>query len=52
MLYSVRLISPAFNNVYDALSEEQKAKFRMLGQQLQQFGQTARIARDSAAEPE
>ena len=40
ILYSVRLISPAFNNVYDALSEEQKAKFRMLGQQWQQFGQS------------
>jgi hypothetical protein len=35
VLYAVRLISPAFNNVYDSLDDEQKARFRTIAQQLQ-----------------
>jgi hypothetical protein len=39
VLYAVRLISPAFNNVYDSLTDEQKARFATIGRLLQQHGQ-------------
>jgi len=32
MLYAVRVVSPAFNTLYDSLSNEQKERFKALGQ--------------------
>jgi hypothetical protein len=44
VLYVVRLISPAFNNVYDSLSNEQRARFRNIGQQLGQMADPSKFA--------